>query len=92
MPNGKLSQYYEDSIVINKNGDLAGPLAPGKNDSEARFRYIDCNSFKLLDDMHYRTKVLYWNENIVNDKKLFKQLKLLFDLFQKQCELENSEL
>lgn len=83
MPNGELAPYYEDKI-INNNGTHYGPLAPGKNDTEARFRYIETKYFKLLKDKPLRTKILYWDERIASDEDLSNKLKGLKEIYDEQ--------
>ena len=85
MPNGQLKKYYENKI--NKGNITYGPLAPGKNDTEARFRYVETKEFKLLDNKPSRTKILYWNEKIDDDEKLAKQLSELRKIYDTQKEI-----
>lgn len=88
MPNGELAPYYEDRIV-NNNSIRYGPLAPGKNDTEARFRYIETKYFKLLENKPLRTKILYWDEKIALDETLSNHLENLKQIYDEQKTLEN---
>ena len=67
VPNGSLVEYYDEGIVENGKTKL-GPLAPGKNHTEARFRHTLYKNFELLSSKPLRTKVLYWNENMNADE------------------------
>ena len=67
MPNGNLSQYYDKDFEVSYENPKKSLLAPGKNYTDARYRYYDYRFFELLGDDILRLKILYWNENVYDD-------------------------
>lgn len=58
IPNGRLEEYYHDR-----------PLKAGKNHGKARFNFIECNSFELLEHNPKRVRVVYVNPSMSDKVK-----------------------
>lgn len=66
MPNGQLESHYGSRV-----------LAAGKNIGTARYSFVDCAKFELLNKNDSRIKVTYVNPNISTNIK--NRLKFFFD-------------
>ena len=78
VPNGELANFYDNGIKISEDNDKVSLLAPGKNDTEARFRYEEYKYFDLISDdeeKFFRTKVLYFKKNM--DEEIFNKIEYL---------------
>ena len=71
MPNGELESIYGTDV-----------LAAGKNLDKSRFRFTSTPKFRLLDEEHYRVKVIVFKKDM--DTKYKSKLKFFEDLFKLQ--------
>lgn len=58
MPNGELEDYYKHR-----------PLSAGKNKDKTRFNFKEVNKFELLNDVHSRVKVVFFDKNMKEEFK-----------------------